>query len=192
MNQELTANQMALEAWSDLILDITLKDLRRSGDIDLTGDLIYLRLLDCTREEVIYGPPVRALDEGREMWVERIEYIDEDSFRLHAIAAEPDVFFNPACGGRLPERVPGTEETLIVRKGDMQQKPCIAPLYMLTISYAVHHAVERMEGLTDSPHAKPMLQKQLQTIDRRINAGSGFAPEQAEDARKQGTAGKEN
>lgn len=183
---------MALEAWGDLILDITLRDLRRSGDMDLVEERIYFRLLNRTREEIIYGPPIRALDEGREMWAERIEYLDADSLRLHAVAAEPNVFFNPACGGRLPERVPGTEETLIVRMGDMQQKPCIAPLYMLTISYAVHHAVERMEGLTDSLHSKPMLQKQLQILDRRISAELGFAPEQAEDTREQGAAGKEN
>ena len=138
----------------DQLVEICAMSLREAKTADLRDKKILIRAI--MRDAHDYGLYVNpscdfsAEECAIDMWVDKVEYIDNNAFYLYLTQAEPNIFWNIEREGEIPERIEDAKMCIAVRCNDNGETPFIPVAYLLALALklAVRMIEERPETET--------------------------------------------
>ena len=108
-----------------------LKELRSA---ELTDKNIILRAIMRDMPDCGICADPTAEDYGVDFWVDRAEYVDDQSFNLYVTQAEENVLWNIEKKGQKPGRLAAPQQRITVRTDGISRPPYIPLIYLTVLS----------------------------------------------------------
>lgn len=124
--------QEAMNQMYSLQVGLCLTAIQQLRSVDLADKNIIIRAIMRDMPACDIGCRSAAEDCAVDLWVDRAEYIDLDSFDLYVTQAEENVLWNSEKKGQKPGRLDVPQQRITVRADGMNTPPFI-PLVYLTI-----------------------------------------------------------
>lgn len=128
-----------LRTLHDLLVEICASSLKEVKNVDLKDNQFLIRTI--MRDMHDYSI---AIDESEQhlapedfavdMWVDKVEYIDDKAFYLYLTQAEPDIFWNMERTGEIPARIEDAKMRVAVRCGMAGDAPFVPVAYLLVLA----------------------------------------------------------
>lgn len=128
-----------LRTLHDLLVEICALSLKEVKNVDLKDKQVLIRTI--MRDMHDYSI---AIDESEQhlapedfavdMWVDKVEYIDDRAFYLYLTQAEPDIFWNIERKGEIPARIEDAKMRITVRCGMAGDAPFVPVAYLLVLA----------------------------------------------------------
>lgn len=117
--------------------------LRELRSVDLTDKGLLIRAILCDQPGYGFESEEDTEDYALDLWVDRMTYVDEESFSLEVTQAEPNVFWKKR--GRKPRRVEGALQRFLLRQGMLWKAPFIPLAYLNEMSNKLRQILSRDE-----------------------------------------------
>lgn len=137
MNQNDTEREKALQAINRLYITqvgICVAALKKLRSADLTDKNIIIRAIMRDMPDCGIGSGTPAEDCAVDLWVDRAEYVDEQSFNLYVTRAEENVLWKIKKKVRKPRRLKVPQQRITVRTEAMGTAPFIPVAYLTALS----------------------------------------------------------
>ena len=115
-------------------VNICIAALNRMQSAELADKNIILRAIMCDKPDCGICADPTAEDYGVDFWVDRAEYVDDQSFNLYVTQAEENVLWNIEKKGQKPGRLAVPQQRITVRGDGMGTAPVIPLAYLTVLS----------------------------------------------------------
>ena len=115
-------------------VSICIAALGRMRSAALADKNIILRAIMCDMPDCGICADPTAEDYGVDFWVDRAEYVDDQSFNLYVTQAEENVLWNIEKKGQKPGRLAVPQQRITVRGDGMGTAPVIPLAYLTVLS----------------------------------------------------------
>jgi len=140
--------------------------LRNLRSADLTDKNVLIRTIMCDHPDFGINLSPNVEDFAVDMWVDRAEYVDEQTFRLYVTEAEPNVFWNIRENGRKPGRIAGSRRRITLHEGLLWKAPFIPLAYLFVLA----STLMAMAVLPDTDLSEHNNERTMMAMDGHLRA----------------------